>query len=91
MNKTELIEKIVGAQPYLAKKAASDALNTILNAIGDALAKGDSVQLIGFGSFYIGKREARDGRNPRTGETIKIKAANTPKFRPGQALKNKVS
>jgi len=59
-----------------------------MEAIKKSLKKGDIVTLVGFGSFYAGKRAARTGRNPRTGENIKIKAAKVPKFRPGKALKD---
>lgn len=90
MNKVELVDAMVAGNGALTKKAAGEALGAVLGAIGDALAKGDSVQLIGFGTFFVGKREARDGRNPRTGEVIKIKAASTPKFKAGKALKDKV-
>ena len=91
MNKAELIEAMVAGNSDMSKKAAGEALGAVLGAIGDALAKGDNVQLIGFGTFSVGKREARAGRNPRTGEVIKIKAASTPKFKAGKALKDKVS
>ncbi len=91
MNKNELIDAVAQKQPHLTKKAIGEALDATLASIGDALKKGDEVQLIGFGTFYVGKREARDGRNPRTGETIKIKAAITPKFRPGKGLKDKLA
>ena len=91
MNKVELIEAMVAGNGAMTKKAAGEALGAVLGAIGNALAKGDSVQLIGFGTFYVGKREARSGRNPRTGAAIEIKAASTPKFRAGKALKDKVA
>lgn len=91
MNKSELIDSVAEKQPHLTKKAIGEALESTLASIGDALKKGDEVQLIGFGTFYTGKREARDGRNPRTGETIKIKAAISPKFRAGKGLKDKLA
>ncbi len=75
----------------LSKAAASRALDATTAAVTNALKKGDLVTLIGFGSFYVGKREARNGRNPRTGATISIKAANSPKFRAGKALKDAVN
>ena len=75
----------------ISKAAAGRSLDATTNAITAALKKGNLVTLIGFGSFYVGKREARNGRNPRTGATIKIKATNSPKFRAGKALKDAVN
>ena len=89
MNKGELIEAVAAAG--LTKKDAGIAVDAVFGAIGDALAKGDSVQLIGFGSFSVKERAARDGRNPRTGETVKIAAAKVPAFKAGKALKEKVA
>lgn len=91
MNKQDLIDAVVAAHPNLTKKATGEILNTALDAIGDALAKDDTVQLIGFGTFYVGKREARTGRNPRTGVELKIAASNTPKFKSGKVLKDKLN
>ena len=90
MNKSELIDKIAKAAG-ISKAAAGRSLDATTDAITGALKKGNLVTLIGFGSFYVGKREARNGRNPRTGATIKIKAANSPKFRAGKALKDAVN
>ena len=90
MNKSELIEQIAKSAS-ISKAAAGRTLDATTAAITKALKKGDLVTLIGFGSFYVGKREARNGRNPRTGATIKIKAANSPKFRAGKALKDAVN
>ena len=89
MNKGELIAKI--AEAGLSKKDAGIALDAAIAAIGDALAKGESVQLVGFGTFSMKERAAREGRNPRTGETVKIAAAKAPAFKPGKALKEKVN
>jgi DNA-binding protein HU-beta len=89
MNKGELIAKI--AEAGLSKKDAGIALDAAIAAIGDALAKGESVQLIGFGTFSVKEHAAREGRNPRTGEVVKIKAARTPAFKAGKALKGKVN
>ena len=90
MNKGELINKIAeGAN--LSKKDAGIALDAAINAVSDALAAGDSVQLIGFGTFAIKERAAREGRNPRTGEVVKIEAAKAPVFKAGKALKDKVN
>ena len=90
MNKSELIDQIAKSAG-ISKAAAGRTLDATTAAITKALKKGELVTLIGFGSFYIGKREARNGRNPRTGATIKIKAANSPKFRAGKALKDAVN
>lgn len=90
MNKSELIDQIAKAAG-LSKAAAGRSLDATTDAIAKALKKGDLVTLIGFGTFYVGQRAARSGRNPRTGETIKIKAANSPKFRAGKSLKDAVN
>ena len=90
MNKTELVDAIA-KQADLTKKDAETAINAVFGAIGDALAKGDSVQLIGFGTFGVKERAAREGRNPRTGETVKIKASKVPTFKAGKGLKDKVA
>ena len=90
MNKSELIDQIAKSA-MISKAAAGRTLDATTAAITKALKKGELVTLIGFGSFYVGKREARNGRNPRTGATIKIKAANSPKFRAGKALKDAVN
>lgn len=89
MNKSELIEKIAGAAD-LSKADAERALNATTETITKALKKGENVQLIGFGSFSVVKRSARKGRNPQTGETIKIKASKAPKFTPGKAFKEAI-
>ncbi|MBT0571111.1 HU family DNA-binding protein [Curvibacter sp. CHRR-16] len=87
MNKTELIEHIA-SQADISKAAAARALDAALGAVQATLKKGGEVSLVGFGTFAVGKRAARVGRNPRTGASIKIKAAKVPKFRPGKALKD---
>jgi len=87
MNKTELIDAIA-AQADISKAAAGRALDAAVESITGALKNGDSVSLIGFGTFYVGERAARTGRNPRTGKTLEIKAAKSPKFRPGKGLKD---
>ncbi|NMF88288.1 MULTISPECIES: HU family DNA-binding protein [Aromatoleum] len=90
MNKSELIDQIAsGAE--LSKAAAGKALDAAIAAVKDALQAGDSVTLVGFGTFHVGERAARTGRNPRTGKNIKIKAAKVPKFRAGKALKDAVN
>ena len=90
MNKSELIE-IIAKDAEISKAAAGRALDAATSAIKKALKKGDAVTLVGFGTFGVGKRAARTGRNPRTGATLKIKAAKVPKFRPGKALKDAVN
>jgi DNA-binding protein HU-beta len=90
VNKSELIDAIA-ASADISKAAAGRALDGAMDAVKKALKKGEMVTLVGFGSFYVGKRAARSGRNPRTGATIKIKAAKVPKFRAGKALKDAVN
>ena len=90
MNKSELIEAI-SKTAGISKVAAGDALDATLSSIKIALKKEQSVTLVGFGTFKVGKRAARTGRNPRTGEAIKIKAAKVPKFSAGKALKDAVN
>ncbi len=87
MNKSELIDAIA-LSADISKAAAGRALDGAMDAVKKALKKGEMVTLVGFGSFYVGKRAARTGRNPRTGDAIKIKAAKVPKFRPGKGLKD---
>jgi DNA-binding protein HU-beta len=90
MNKADLIESIAKSAD-ISKAAAGRALDGAIRAIQVALKKGDVVTLVGFGSFYVGKRTARTGRNPRTGQSIKIKAAKVPKFRAGKGLKDAIN
>ena len=90
VNKSELIDAIA-RHADISKAAAGRALDATVNSIKSALKKGDVVTLVGFGSFYVGKRTARQGRNPRTGAAIKIRAAKVPKFRAGKALKDAVN
>jgi DNA-binding protein HU-beta len=87
VNKTELVEHIA-KHSDISKAAATRALESIVDAVKKTLKKGGTVSLVGFGSFSVGKRAARTGRNPRTGSAIKIKAAKVPKFRPGKTLKD---
>ena len=87
MNKTELIEHIA-IHADISKAAAARALESTIGAVMETLKNGGSVSLVGFGTFAVGKRAARVGRNPRTGASIKITAAMVPKFRPGKALKD---
>jgi DNA-binding protein HU-beta len=90
MNKAELIE-VIAKDAKLSKAAAQAALDATVAAVVKAVTKGDSVSLVGFGSFSSGKRAARTGRNPQTGETIKIPAAKTVKFSAGKAFKDAVN
>jgi DNA-binding protein HU-beta len=90
MNKQELIDA-VAAQTGASKVQTGETLDTLLEVVKKAVSKGDAVQLIGFGSFGSGKRAARTGRNPKTGETIKIPAAKTVKFTAGKAFKDAVN
>jgi DNA-binding protein HU-beta len=90
VNKTELIDHIA-KQADISKAAAGRALEAIVAGIRTSLKRGNSVTLVGFGTFMVGKRAARTGRNPRTGDSIKIKAARVPKFRPGKALKDSLN
>lgn len=87
MNKSELIDAIAtGAD--IPKTAAAKALDAVIDSVTAALQKGEDVTLVGFGTFYVGERSARSGRNPRTGDTIEIAAAKQPKFRAGKSLKD---
>ncbi|WP_318722214.1 HU family DNA-binding protein [Treponema sp.] len=90
MNKAELVDA-VAKDTGLTKKDAEAALKSITETISKELTKGHDVSLIGFGTFSVGKRAARTGRNPLTGETIKIAASKSPKFKAGKALKDKVN
>lgn len=90
MNKTELIDHIA-KKADLSKAASARALDALIDAVKATLKKSGTVTLVGFGTFSVGKRAARVGRNPRTGEAIKIKSAKVPKFKPGKALKDAVN
>ena len=90
MNKAELIDAIADSAE-LSKASATRALDSAIESITKALKKGDTVTLVGFGTFSVRKRAARMGRNPRTGETIKIKASKVPGFKAGKALKDAIN
>ncbi len=90
MTKTELIEK-VSSDTNLSKADAGRALNSVIDNITKTLKKGEAVALIGFGAFDVTKRKARKGKNPQTGETIKIPAKKAPRFRAGKGLKDAVA
>lgn len=90
MNKAELISS-VAEKASIAKKEAEKTVNAVLATIEEALAKGEKVQLVGFGTFEVRSRAARTGRNPQTGEEIQIAATSVPAFRAGKALKDAIS
>ncbi|MEJ2692916.1 MAG: HU family DNA-binding protein [Candidatus Thiodiazotropha sp.] len=90
MNKAELIEAMAESAD-ISKAAAGRALDGMVEAITDAMQKGDSLSLVGFGTFSVKERAAREGRNPQTGETIQIKASKIPSFKAGKALKDAVN
>ena len=90
MNKSELIAALA-EKTDVSKKDAEKALNAFVDAVSASLAKGEKVQLIGFGTFDVKKRPARTARNPRTGAEIKIAASKAPAFKAGKALKDKVN
>ena len=90
MNKGELITALA-KKTELSRKDAEKALNAFVDTVSDSLAKGDKIQLIGFGTFEVKNRPARTARNPRTGEEVKIAASKQPAFKAGKALKDKVN
>ena len=90
MNKTELIAA-VAEKAEISKKDAEKAVKAFTDAVAEELAKGGKVQLVGFGNFEVSERPAREGRNPRTGETMTIAASKTPKSKPGKALKDEIN
>ena len=90
MNKTELIAAIA-ENAEISKKDAEKALKSFADVITDELKKGEKVQLVGFGTFEVSERAAREGRNPQTGKTMKIAACKAPKFKAGKALKDAVN
>ena len=87
MNKTELIDSMA-AKTGLTKKNAEAALNAFVETVSEELTKGEKVSLVGFGTFEVSERAEREGRNPQTGETMKIAASKAPKFKAGKALKD---
>ena len=90
MNKTELVAAMA-EQTNLSKKDAEAALKAFVDVVSEELKKGEKVQLVGFGTFEVSERAAREGRNPQTGETMKIAACKAPKFKAGKALKDMVN
>ena len=90
MNKTELVAA-VATKADLSKKDAEAAVKAVLDAVTEALADGEKVALVGFGTFEVSERAAREGRNPQTGEAMTIAASKTPKFKAGKALKDSIN
>ena len=90
MNKTELVAAIA-EKTELSKKDAEAALKAFTDVVADELKKGEKIQLVGFGTFEVSERPAREGRNPRTGETMTIAASKAPKFKAGKALKDSLN
>jgi DNA-binding protein HU-beta len=90
MNKADLVQAVAAAAE-MSKADATRAIDAVLDSISEALKKDEQVTLIGFGTFSVRERAARTGRNPRTKETIEIKAAKVPTFKPGKALKDAVN
>lgn len=90
MNKTELVAAIAD-QAEISKKDAEKALKAFTDVVGEQLKKGNKIQLVGFGTFEVSERAAREGRNPQTGKAMKIAASKAPKFKAGKALKDLVN
>ena len=90
MNKTELIAAVAD-NAELSKKDAEKALKAFVDVVTSELKKGEKVQLVGFGTFEVSERPEREGRNPQTGETMKIAASKAPKFKAGKALKDAIN
>ncbi len=90
MNKSELVQKVAETAD-IQKSVAAKAIDAVIESIKDSLKEGDTVTLIGFGTFTVRERSARTGRNPRTGDPIEIKEAKVPVFKPGKALKDAVN
>ena len=89
MNKSDLVDAVAG-RADMSKAEAGRAVDAVLGSVGDALGNGDSVSLVGFGTFSVSHRAARMGRNPQTGATMQIAASKVPGFKAGKALKDKV-
>ncbi len=90
MTKSGLIEKVAEETPHISKKDTEVVVNTIFDAMTDALSQGERIEIRGFGSFQVKVREAREGRNPKTGEMVSIPAKRTPFFKVGKELKEMV-
>lgn len=90
MIKSELIDRLAEANPHLYHRDVERVVNTILDGVTDALARGDRVELRGFGAFSVRQRPARTGRNPRTGESVSVKEKHVPFFKTGKELRERV-
>ena len=90
MNKSELVAAMA-AKAELSKKDSEKALKAFIDVVTEELTKGEKIQLVGFGTFEVSERAAREGRNPQTGETMKIAASKAPKFKAGKALKDVIN
>ena len=90
MNKAELVAAMA-EKPGASKKVSEEALKAFIEVVTEELKKGEKVQLVGFGTFEVAKRAAREGRNPQTGKSMKIAASKAPKFKAGKALKEEVN
>lgn len=90
MTKSELVEAIIDMEGQITRREAEVVVNNIFAAIGDALERGERVELRGFGSFYTKQRDARVGRNPKTGESVSVPAKVVPQFKPGKELRERV-
>jgi DNA-binding protein HU-beta len=90
MNKSELVSALA-AKTLMSKKDSEKLLNAFVGVVTDELAKGGKVQLVGFGTFEVAERAAREGRNPQTGKPMKLPASKAPKFKAGKVLKDKVN
>lgn len=91
MIKSELIQQIAQENPHLFQRDVERIINTIFDEIGEALARGDRVELRGFGAFSVKERDARIGRNPRTGESVKVDAKRVPFFKTGKELRDRLN
>jgi len=90
MTKSDLIERVAVKVPHISKKDTETVVNTIFDCMTESLRKGDRIEIRGFGSFQVKVREAREGRNPKTGEEVKIPAKRTPFFKVGKELKERI-
>ena len=91
MIRSELIQKIADANPHLYQRDVERIVNTIFEEVTDAMARGDRVELRGFGAFSVKKRDARIGRNPRTGETVQVEEKHVPFFKTGKLLRDRLN
>ena len=91
MIKSELVEKLAAENPHLFQRDIENIVNAILDQIGDAMARGDRVELRGFGALSVRSRDARAGRNPRTGEPVDVRAKHVPFFKSGKELRERLN